>query len=152
MGPQGQCQELGRCQPGTASGFGIGVCQCSCSRRLKMTSQLCSLRNGKGLCYSGHLSLHSPVHSLAPLLLHQSLPESPMERKYKEVARCRVYLFMYIHNGFPAGKKFPDTWTSTPLPRLLKFAVSANYRFQKQCSPPTMLGKAFRRVSWAQSI
>lgn len=55
---QGQCQELGQHQPGTAFGFGTDVCQCLSSRQLQMTSQFCSLRNGKGVCYSDDLSLH----------------------------------------------------------------------------------------------
>ena len=66
---RGQCQESGRHRSETASGFGIDVCRCSSSHQLKTTSQFCSLRSRKGLCYSAALSLRSP---LTPLFLSQS--------------------------------------------------------------------------------
>lgn len=49
---QGQRQEPGRRPLRTASGSGSGACRGWCSHQLRMTSQLCSLRDGKRCCDS----------------------------------------------------------------------------------------------------
>lgn len=49
---QGQHQGPGQRPLRTASGSGSGACRCWCSHRLRMTSQLCSLRDGKRCCDS----------------------------------------------------------------------------------------------------
>lgn len=76
-----------------------------------------------------HLCIFSPL----------SLPEPPeirMERKWKEVVRCREYSFIYIHNRFLLGIKVLDTWVSTYHHNCFSIlCISQSYRFLKQWFP-----------------
>lgn len=97
---QGQCQEPGQRPLRTASGSGSDACRCWCSHQLRMTSQLCSLRDGKRCCDSvwvwGLLSRH--LLSLCSRLRLAGLPSwhlvafvhyKPRESTEKKVKRDR---------------------------------------------------------------
>lgn len=108
---QGRCRELGQRRPGTASGFGIAVCRCLSSHRSKTTGRLCSLRQGKGLCYSASLPLHAP---LTPLFPHQSPPPRVHRKEVKKQSSKTEGIVVYLfHNRFSPRTKVLDTWACT---------------------------------------
>lgn len=108
------------------------------NRRLPML-ELPSIKNDKSTlqpekrkrtplfcCSLVALTAHSP-------LPQPELPETAMKRELKKkVARCNIYLFIYIHSRFSLGAKITDTWAGTYLHGCCRIlCISHGYILQK---------------------